>query len=84
VSNQQYDFGVFIGRFQPWHKGHLQVALAALGQCRNLVILLGSANRGRDTRNPFTAKERAAVIADSWRKLACWRRSRFATFPITL
>jgi cytidyltransferase-related domain len=81
VSDKQYDFGVFIGRFQPFHKGHLQVVLAALEQCRNLVILLGSANRGRDTRNPFTASERAAVIADCLEEAGVLERCEIADLP---
>lgn len=56
---------VFIGRFQPFHRGHLEVAKNALTQSDRLLFLVGSANLGRTTRNPFTAKERANVIAEA-------------------
>jgi len=55
---------VFIGRFQPFHKYHLEVALRTLEKFDRLIFLVGSANRHRDTRNPFTAEERARTI--SW------------------
>lgn len=56
---------VFIGRFQPFHQGHVEVAKNALAQSNRLLFLLGSANIGRTTRNPFTAAERAQVIVDA-------------------
>lgn len=58
-----FDLGVFIGRFQPLHAGHEFVVREALRQTQNLIILVGSANRSRDVRNPFTYEERVQMIA---------------------
>lgn len=57
-----YDLMVFIGRFQPFHSGHLSVVKQALKQTKRLLILVGSANVAPDTRNPFTFDQRAAMI----------------------
>lgn len=61
-----YDLGVFIGRFQPFHNGHLAVIRAALAQCRYLLIVIGSADQPRrwDVL-PFTDVERMRMIQDS-------------------
>ena len=60
-----FHLAVFIGRFQPFHVGHLAVALDALSHADKLLILIGSANRSRDTRNPFTATERMHMISNA-------------------
>lgn len=54
--------GLFIGRFQPFHKGHLEAAKFALGSVDLLVIMVGSAQRSHEARNPFTAGERISMI----------------------
>jgi bifunctional NMN adenylyltransferase/nudix hydrolase len=53
---------VFIGRFQPFHNGHESVIDTALQKADRLVVLIGSANVPRSTRNPFTWQERATQI----------------------
>lgn len=58
----RYDLLVFIGRFQPFHQGHLAVLRQALAETRHLLILVGSAHRPRSTRDPFSADERALMI----------------------
>ena len=58
-----YDYTVFIGRFQPVHFGHLTVIRQALDQSHKLIILVGSANRARDIRNPFVYSERVEMIS---------------------
>lgn len=60
----KYDLAVLIGRFQPFHNGHLGIVKSALENASNLLILVGSANIGRDTRNPFDAGERSHMISD--------------------
>lgn len=65
VDAKKYDLGVYIGRFQPFHQGHLDAVLEALQSVSRLLILVGSANRARDTRNPFTFEERRWMIAIS-------------------
>ncbi len=55
-------FGVLIGRFQPFHQGHYYLAEEALGQCDQLIIAIGSADRARSTVNPFTYDERVALM----------------------
>jgi bifunctional NMN adenylyltransferase/nudix hydrolase len=54
--------GVFIGRFQPLHAGHLSTIERALTEVDELVIVIGSARTARNLRNPFTADERRAMI----------------------
>lgn len=56
------DVMVLIGRFQPFHNGHLDVIAKALAACERIIVLVGSANLARDTRNPFTYEERATLI----------------------
>jgi bifunctional NMN adenylyltransferase/nudix hydrolase len=57
-----YDDLVFIGRFQPLHNGHLTVLQHALKRARRVIIVLGSANKPRSPRNPFTDAERREMI----------------------
>ncbi len=58
--------GIFVGRFQPFHKGHLEAVRYALGRVDRLVIVIGSAQRNYEPRNPFTLGERIEMI---WRVL---------------
>ncbi|UTC29649.1 bifunctional NMN adenylyltransferase/nudix hydrolase [Bajunvirus bajun] len=61
----RYDMAVLIGRFQPFHNGHLAVIEKALERADKVLILVGSANLARDTRNPFTYEERRGMIRDA-------------------
>ena len=62
MDKKPYDFLVFIGRFQPFHKGHLAVIEAGLQQAEQMIILCGSAHQPRSSRNPWTVAEREAMI----------------------
>lgn len=53
---------VYIGRFQIPHLGHEAVIEHAIKNADKLVILIGSANLPRDTKNPFTYEERKEMI----------------------
>lgn len=55
-------YGIFIGRFQPAHTGHLHALSVAASQVGTLLILIGSANRARSIRNPWTYSERVMGI----------------------
>lgn len=57
--------GLFVGRFQPFHKGHLATVKFALGKVDQLVIVVGSAQKSHEPRNPFTAGERVRMIKES-------------------
>ncbi len=62
MSNKKFDFLVFIGRFQPFHMGHLTVIEAGLQQADQLIILCGSAHQPRSARNPWSVTERESMI----------------------
>ena len=57
--------GLFIGRFQPFHKGHLATVKFALERVEQLVIVVGSSQKSHELRNPFTAGERIRMIKES-------------------
>lgn len=56
--------GVFIGRFQPLHRGHVAVIKQALAECDQLTIILGSARSARSLRNPFRFDEREVMLSE--------------------
>lgn len=57
-----FDYLVYIGRFEPFHNGHAAVTRTALNRARKVVILVGSADMPRTIRNPWTVSERAVMI----------------------
>lgn len=57
--------GLLIGRFQPFHLGHLAAVKFALENVDSLSIGIGSSNRFNEKRNPFTADERKEMILSS-------------------
>ena len=57
--------GLLIGRFQPFHKGHLSAVNFGLTKVENLWIGIGSSNKSHEKKNPFTADERKEMIISS-------------------
>ena len=57
--------GLLIGRFQPFHLGHLDAVLFGLSRAENLFIGIGSSNKSNERRNPFSAEERTEMIISS-------------------
>ncbi len=51
-----------MGRFQPFHLGHLAAVKYALNQVQYLYVVVGSAQRSHERDNPFTAGERITMI----------------------
>jgi nicotinamide-nucleotide adenylyltransferase len=54
--------GVFVGRFQPFHRGHLSVVKDILRNVDELVIVIGSSQYSHTFDNPFTTGERLTMI----------------------
>jgi len=54
--------GVMVGRFQPFHNGHLCLARQILQDCDELIIAIGSAQFNYIYTDPFTAGERILMI----------------------
>lgn len=59
--NETLEAIVYVGRFEPLHNGHFATAKEALARGRKVVIVVGSADRPRTPKNPFTAAERIAM-----------------------
>ena len=58
----QYQYGIYIGRFQPFHLGHLRTLNLALEKAEQVILILGSHRVAADTRNPWRSQERIAMI----------------------
>ena len=54
----KHEVGLYIGRFQPFHKGHKSIVESALKQCDRLIIGIGSSQETRTKRNTFSYEER--------------------------
>lgn len=54
--------GLLIGRFQPFHLGHLHCVQLALKKLPELIVAIGSAQFSYTLHNPFTAGERVTMV----------------------
>jgi bifunctional NMN adenylyltransferase/nudix hydrolase len=57
-----YKFAVVIGRFQPFHLGHLKMLEKAFTVGEKVIVVLGSARCARNIKNPFSTAEREEMI----------------------
>ncbi len=74
--NKKYDFGIVIGRFQPFHVAHRELIKHSLTLAEKVIVILGSARSASDVRNPFTPAMREEIIRacfpeDSARLIFC-------------
>jgi len=56
---------IFIGRFQPFHKGHLEAIRWILNKQKKISLVIGSIQEFSTKDNPFSFKERKKMIEDS-------------------
>ena len=56
---------LFIGRFQPLHKGHLQIIKNVHDNYDEIIIGIGSSQYNHTLCDPFTAEERKLMIEKS-------------------
>jgi len=54
--------GLFLGRFQPFHNGHLHALKEIFQKEEKLIIVIGSAQASYTPNNPFSASERFQMI----------------------
>lgn len=54
--------GLYVGRFQPFHLGHLDAIKYVLEGVDELVVVIGSAQYSHNCHDPFTAGERLVMV----------------------
>ena len=59
---------LFIGRFQPFHKGHLKIIREASKNYNKVIIGIGSSQYNNTDENPFTDEERKEMIYKTLKK----------------
>jgi bifunctional NMN adenylyltransferase/nudix hydrolase len=60
--NEKYEYGIVIGRFQPFHLAHQDLIRHALTLAEKVIVILGSARSASDVKNPFTPAMREEMI----------------------
>ena len=74
-----YDYGIFIGRFQPFHNIHLEMLRKTLDQSKKVIVVVGSYNQARNVKNPWSGTERIAMIMNA---LSEKERDRVVCLPV--
>ena len=54
--------GLMMGRFQPFHLGHLELVKQILNECDEIIIALTGSQFNYIEKDPFTSGERIAMI----------------------
>jgi len=71
----------FFGRFQPPHRGHMEVVREILEEYDEVVFMVGMSSESHTERNPFTAGERVEMLRLSCRDCG-FDLSRVATVTV--
>ena len=74
--------GLYIGRFQPFHKGHLYSLKWCSDRVDELIVAVGSSDKSFELRNPFTAGERIEIIRENITTEIREKRDRIIPIPV--
>lgn len=69
MNDSNTTVGVYIGRFQPLHNGHLETIKKALEEVDKLLIFVGSTNKPRSIKNPLSFNQRISLLSNSIKEL---------------
>ena len=69
----------FVGRFQPFHKGHLAALKYIAARSSKVVVAIGSAQYSIQPGNPFSASERRRMMAAQLREAGLSGKCRLFT-----
>jgi len=72
---------LFVGRFQPFHLGHLSIIKMALEEHERVIIVIGSAEKNYLPSDPFTAGERYELIDESLKETNI-SSERYSIIPV--
>lgn len=72
---------LYIGRFQPFHRGHLAVIKQILKDNDRVIIVIGSAEKNYISNNPLTAGERHTLIDDALKE-AKINAAKYCIIPV--
>jgi len=61
-SGRGFSRALYVGRFQPFHLGHLKAVKYILERADEVVIVVGSSQHSHTLENPFTAGERVLMV----------------------
>jgi len=70
---------LFIGRFQPFHNGHLSAIKEVLNNADKIIIGIGSSQHSNTKDNPFTFEKRFKMIENALVKEGI---ENFTIFPV--
>ena len=70
-----------VGRFQPFHHGHLALVRHAVDRHGHVVVAIGSAEQSHTPANPFTAGERYEMVREALREAGILERVSIVAVP---
>lgn len=69
---------LFIGRFQPFHKGHLAALKWIAKRSGKIIVAIGSAQEKNTAENPFSLKERMRMIKEQLKEAGLAAKCKLA------
>lgn len=66
--SKEYDVLTFVCRAQGFHNGHSQSIVAAAHRAQSVLVIVGSANRAPNPKNPFPTYDIANTVISKWLK----------------
>jgi nicotinamide-nucleotide adenylyltransferase len=78
MATKKKPVALFIGRFQPFHRGHLSALRWIAARSSKVVVAIGSAEKSNEPDNPFSEKERGMMIRAQLRSAGLSRKCALA------
>ena len=79
LERKEGQYAMFIGRWQPLHKGHQEMFQQAMNEGKNILICIRDVQP--DEKNPYTAKQVESMIMTHYYKECVEGKVKIMTIP---